>query len=64
MPALNTIRFDNVHSVEFSEGRWTVQVTVTLTDGTEHKYIASADSGDTDGSGIWFGTREVYEAKS
>jgi hypothetical protein len=46
--------------VQFHKGRWDVEVTVTYSDGSTATWVASADSGYTEGSGIWWGTEAEY----
>ena len=55
------MKFENC-TVEFDRHRWYVRVTVTPESGEAQVFYASADSGYTAGSGIWFGTSQEYEA--
>lgn len=49
------LKFEDV-DVEISKGRWSVSIKITDKERKEQIYIVSADSGDTYGDGIYFGT--------
>lgn len=48
--------------VKFEQHRWYVRITLELLDDEERTitFIASADSADTGGDGIWFGTEREW----
>lgn len=52
------IKFDNC-SVKILTTRWSVDLYITEDDGTEHHYVASADSSLAD-SGIYFASAEEF----
>ena len=52
--------FGQPKSVQIHLSRWSVRFDIETAEGT-HSFIASADSGHTQGDGIWFGTAEDYE---
>jgi hypothetical protein len=47
-------------AVEIFNSRWEVTIIVTYEDSVE-TFIASADSGLTEGDGIYFGTKKEYD---
>jgi hypothetical protein len=50
-------------SVELTEGRWSLHITLRDEGGdVTERFVASADSGLTQGSGLWFGTEADYLA--
>lgn len=51
----------DLRKLTITPGRWTVRIEVEKPDGTKATWIASADSGDTFGDGIWFGTQDEYD---
>lgn len=60
--ATRTETITSATAVEFVETRWDVTIRVTLADGTVREWVASADSAHTWNDGIYFGTREEFEA--
>lgn len=56
-------KLTGVESVEFDEHRWYVIVRVTMAGGEVKEWVASADNLYTEGSGVWFGTRDEHDAK-
>lgn len=54
----------DIATLDFLQRRWDVTIRVTHTDGQVTEYVASADSVYTSGSGIYFGTREEYDAEA
>lgn len=56
------IKLTGVESVEFDKHRWYVRILVTMAGGEVKEWVASADNMYTEGSGVWFGTREEYDA--
>lgn len=61
---LPPMEFNGVKSVMVSQDRWKVRIDVVLADGVLVELIASADAGYTMSDGIWFGTRDEYEAEA
>jgi len=49
--------------LEIKKHRWHIEIIVTTPDASPQTYIASADGYDTDGDGIYFGTKEDWEER-
>lgn len=52
---------ENPRKIEIRKSRWQVDITITMPDGEVVELVASADSGYTNGDGIYFATREQFE---
>lgn len=52
--------FETPRRVVITEKRWHIFISITDTDGVEHKLVASADRGLTEGSAIYFATEAEF----
>ena len=58
---MEEFRTENAKVVRIDSSRWSVSIRIKDSEGKEHHFIASADSGLTEGSGIYFATLEEYQ---
>lgn len=48
-------------SIKLTKKRWSLIIEIDYEDGTREEFVASADNMYTEGSGLWFGTKDEWQ---